>query len=869
MKLKTPRWKIRLVGGLLAALLLVVGYVGGRHYVWPAIKSWRAEGMNRDARAFLAGGDFANAVLTARKSLKSSTQNAEAWQIAAAASKARNQSDAVYYQENLCREAPTKENYLELIRLALRFDVPGNALAAVKSVGPAANGDAEFQRLAAQVFGRTGQTLAAKFHLIALTRLEPEDLTARLDLAEIELAADVKRADPALRARVLALTDAPGLGARALVLLLRDQLAGKATAGTEDLVRRLLIMPNLSVADRLLIVEGQFLLGQAEGLGLLRRLQAEVVDRPADTARVQEFLIRAGRAADVAPWFAALPAATRKSEDVQQQMAEALLVLRDAPALEAFLRGGHWPQRNFLREALLAHAYRDLGRSAEFAEAWKLAVIGAGSDLRKALALLARTEQWQWVNERYEVVWKLFNLVPANESVQQILIAWERRQGNTANLNRLFARIVEVNPQDAVAQGNLAYTSLLLSSNVSRAGLIAKELTAADPKNPNTITTQALALYKQSRPADALARLDSLSPAERTDPVRMLYRALCLVALGRPSPAVDILNGIVLRDLLPEERQLADAAGAEIARLERARGNRSRLQRFHRDQEQSGAGAAGWLALIAPESRRNASTDMQLADSLYATADWNGLRRLLRMGQWGAEDYLRAALLARVDQHDGDLGHRQQEWRQALAVADRQPERLKNLRALATEWKWGPERLETLNLLFERNASDRNLLAELLQHYREARRTPEQWRVLGLYVANSGEITDETVVHAYYSLLLDANLARAHVVARSGFEAAPGDTLRRMVYVFSLWKQRRAAEALPLLDSLKAGAATDHLSIPLLRATILTQLGNTDAARASLTGFNPASALPEEIELADKIARQLAGRTAPVRLPPS
>jgi len=240
---------------------------------------------------------------------------------------------------------------------------------------------------------------------------------------------------------------------------------------------------------------------------------------------------------------------------------------------------------------------------------------------------------------------------------------------------------------------------------------------------------------------------------------------------------------------------------------------------------------------------------------------------LLRTTDWKGEDYLRSALLAYVYRRQGDLLQGQEEWRQTLAIADRNTARLQNLRALVTEWKWAPERLETLNLIFERDPSDHLLLAELLRYYRDARRTADLQRVLSLHVGDSPDATDEAVAQAYYSLLLDTNVAHAHVVARAAFEVAPADPGRRMVYAYSLWKQHRAAEAMPLLSSLEAGAKSDLLPIPLLRATIQAQMGARDAAQASLAEFKPESALPEEVALAVKIAAQLSAPSITVTLP--
>ena len=865
MKLYPLSWQRWLVVSGLAVLVLAGGYYGARHYAWPAVKAWRITHMNREARGFLARGDLSNALLTARKSLEASTQNPEAWRVAAETSAAQQRAVAMWYQDNLCRLEPSRANYLELIRLSLRFDLPAYALGTVSKMAPEARDDPEYHRLAAEVYKRTGQPVAAKFQLAALTALRPTDRGAQLDLAEMELATDTARTDVALRARVLALAEVPELHARALILLLRDNVAGQVKAGTAELVRRLQLEPSLDLDGRLLVIQGLFLLEQPEAGSRLAQLQKDVADKPADVVRVVDFLTRTGRAAEARAWVATLPDASRRDENVERTVAEALLTLKDAPGLESFLRGGHWAKNEYLRQALLAHAYRDEGRSAEFEEAWKLALLNVGTDLRKITALLARADEWRWVTERHQVVWKLFMLIPTNETAQRALLIWERHQGNTANLNRFFTRLVEVQPKDNVALNNLAYTSLLLDANVARSGLIAKELATAEPRNPFFATTYALALFKQGHPAEALARLDALTVSERAEPTRVLLRAMCQAALGQATAASDLLSGVVVTGMLPEEKRLADDVMTEIVRLDRMQGNRSRLLAYRKSQA---SGAVGWLAVVSAATRKSASTDMQLADSLYATSDWTGLRELLRTTKWNEADYLRTALLAYVYRREGSLLQSDEQWRQTVALADRDTERLQNVRALVTEWKWAPERLETVDLIFARTPGDRLLLAELLRSYRDAGKTADLERVLGLYVGDNTEPTDEAVDQAYFNLLLETNLARAHVVARNAFETAPADPVRRMVYAFSLWKQRRVAEAMPLLAGMPAGARSELVSIPLMRATIQAQMGAREQAQASLAQFDSINALPEEAALAAKISSQLSAQAESVK-PPS
>ncbi|MBC8009258.1 MAG: CDC27 family protein [Burkholderiales bacterium] len=861
--MKTPAIVVRrrILLALAAVGVLAGGAFAAREYAWPAFKAARVDRMNRDAAEFLAADDLANALLVARKSLRSSTANPEAWRVAAAAAIAGGRPDAVWYQENLCREAPTRENRLEFLRLALHHKVPAYALGMIETMAESARADVEYHRLAALICRRSGRAVEAREHLAVLHQLAPDDRVAGFELAAIELAADPQRKDADLRARVLALADDPEIGPRAIALLLRENVTAHEIAGTAYLVRRLRQQPSPDFATRLLIIEGLFLLADPAGAAELALLQASVADQPAEVGAVMVFLVREGQAASVAPWFERLPEKTRSAEVVRRETAEALLVLGDAPGLEALLRGEPWKDREYLRSALLAHAYRAQGRTADFSATWRLALIATGSDRGRMLALLARADGWRWGVERHEVVWKLFGLEPDNTTIQNALVQWERYRGDTTALRRLFARIVEVSPADEPARNNLAYTSLLLDVGAIPAGLMAADLVEKYPKNPYYATTHALALFKRGDAAGALAVLDRLTAAERSEPVRELLRAFCLASLGRVDPAEDLLDGVVLADLLPEERALADDTRLLVAERRREVGNQTRLLALDGGTAEAGA---GWLDVVDAKTRGAASTDMRLAESLQVAGDWEGLTSLLGASRWKDGDYLRSALLAQAFRRTDHLRESREAWSQAVALAARDGSRLRNLGALAARWSWTAEQIDTLNRRYESDPGDRETLAELLAHYRALRSTPDLLRVLGLYLAAAPGASDEAVAHAYYSLLLDIHVSRAEVAARTAFEATPSDARRRMVQAFALLKQQRASEALPLLaPPSEAEAQSPELKpIPLLRAAVLARLGESAAARESLANFDLASALPEEVALAELLARQLAAAVA-------
>lgn len=864
MKFFDRKWKRWVFWSSLSAAVLVGGYFTARRVVWPAVKTWRVERMNADAREFLDKKDYPNALLTARKALRSSTISIEGWRIAVQAAEAQNSGEALYYQQNLLRLEPTKKNYLDMIRLSLKLNAPGYATQAMKNASQELSDqvreDPEFHRLAARVFTLIGQQTTARFHLISLTQLAPTDQDAQLELAALELAADPERKDEAIRARIMALSLQPGLRARALSILLNENVTQGRSEGTADLVRRLQQETNLEVVDRLRIVRGLYLLKDPQAPAMLAKIQAEVAADPANVALVMNALAATGQLEPMQRWYATLSQEVRKDENVQRELAEGLMRMEKWSALELQLRGAVWPQREYLRQAMLARAYRAQGRSADFAEAWRSAINTAGSNLSTTVGLLGRVEEWKWTNERFELAWKLYGFLPDNAQIKNSLISWERSQGNTANLNRLFARMIELDPKDDVAKNNFAYTSLLLDSNVARAIGMARDLSAANPKNPYFTTTYAFALYKQGSAADALEKIKTLDYAQSLTPERLLMQALFLTGVGDARGASDRLRDVTLPPLLPEEKRLADTIETAIARLDRSAGNRSRVLAIQKGGE--GTVGTGWLALVDQGLRATASTDMILSDSVYASASWAELQDVLRKSDWRDNNYLRFALLAYAARQRDDTSGSQSAWRQAVTNANRENDRVRNLRAMASGWNWPAERMEATNLVFERNPTDRVLLEELINHYRETRRTFDLVRVLGLYLDNTPGLSDEAVEHAYYSLLVDNNVSQAHVTARNAYEAARTNSFRKLVYAFSLWKQQRIDESAALLKDFIPEVGESIVPAALVRAAILADQTRNAEAAAALANFDAATALPEEAAIARRVTTKLEAATA-------
>ncbi|QYM80332.1 hypothetical protein K0B96_06885 [Horticoccus luteus] len=846
------RW---LIAGVILALVLGAGYYFGRYHALPAYREWRAAKLQKLANDYFAKGDYDSALLTARQILRTDKRNDAMWRLAEKSANAKQLPETVYYQRELAKLDKTLDSQLEYIRLALHYDLLREALDGVNKVGAAGRDSADFHDLAAQVYLRIGKPTSARVHLYSLVQLRPDDGAAQLELDSVEMNADDERQDKALRERVQKLAQQPALRARAYTLLLKDALRAKNAAEAEDYAQKLIASEGTDAQQQVLALEGLRLKDGAKAAAYRAKLETAFANSPDDAAVLTEYYSRAGEGKEALRWAKTLPDKTKAAPEFQRALADAYISLRDWSGLNTLVSTAQWGDREYLRYAYLSYAARGAGRIADATTSWKMAVIRAGDSARETSDLLSRIIDWGWDQEKYDLIWKLFELMPRNEAIARQLIVWERTQGHTANLNRIFARLFELDPEDRVARNNFAYTSLLLDSNLAQAYALSRENYLSEPHNPYYVTTQALALQKQGKSADALALIESLRPAELSEPERMLCRALIHAANGDALGAQNLLTGTDLRNMLPEEKGLVKDTRNRIAKIEQEQGRASQLYAI----QESGSvnHAEGWLPAVTELSRDNAPKDLLLADSLFAARDWKGLTELLNTTDWGRNDSIRLALLAYLARQNKDEGTARTQWRRALTLAGRDVSKLHPLAELATAWNWRVERLEAWDRLFERMPDDTGILKELLAYHRAAGRTGDMVRILDGYFAGHPEGGPEMAHFAYYSMLSGINVTRAYLNAKKAYEASPENLDARVVYAFSLYQQKRSDEAWKLVENVPA-TGDSVVPVALVRAAVLTDLNRPSEARQALANFKPEHALPEEVTLAGSLRRKLA-----------
>ncbi|ACB76548.1 hypothetical protein [Opitutus terrae] len=850
-KARLRRWIVAL---LALAVMLPVGYFAAREFALPAYRQWRESKLTRMTEEFMAKGDYDNALLTARQALRRNQRSLTHWRLAAEAAHAKNVPEVIYYQRNVVQLQPTLENQLQLLRWALQFGAYRDALDVIEHIDPAAKQNPEFHALAARTYLALGRPIAAKLNLYSLLSLRPDDHAARLNLAEIELAEDTEGKNSGVRQTITELSRVPELRLRALALLLQDAVQREDRSQAAALADQLNAEPNLSAEQRVLVLSGLDVGAPDRAAAYRQKVQDEFAGDPRAVVALANYYRRSGSPLEARRWFDSLPREVREDTGVQEAIAAAFLEWREWARLDQAISGTQWKEREFMRQAMIAYSARKNGRLADAGNAWRLAVIQAGDNVRSTSELLALVGRWGWQSEQYDLVWKLFALLPRNESISRQLIAWERAQGHTANLNRIFARLSEFSNEDPMVRNNFAYTSLLLNANLSKAYEYARLNYLAEPENPFYVTTQAFALYKQNKPADALALLESLRPAALTTPERLLFRALFHASTGDVTGATDLLSGLRSAGFLPEERKLLAETTSEIARLNGQRGQDQRLVALNTRGEIDRT--KGWLHLLPELVQTSATMDMQTTDSLMAMGDLSGLAVQLRKGAWGDFEHLRMAVTAYAARQRGDASSARSYWRTALGAASGDVDKLRHLEKLAASWGWQGEKVDALARIFDIDPGNRAVFAELMDYNRSAGRTPELVSVLTAYLSAHPGDQAQRCGFAYYSLLSGLNIARAYVAAQEAYQAAPTDPQSRLVYAFSLWKQGRPQEAWEVLESLN-GDELQLAPAALIRAAVLADMDRRDDAARFLKEFDTAKALPEEAKLALMVESKL------------
>jgi len=262
-----------------------------------------------------------------------------------------------------------------------------------------------------------------------------------------------------------------------------------------------------------------------------------------------------------------------------------------------------------------------------------------------------------------------------------------------------------------------------------------------------------------------------------------------------------------------------------------------------------------WSGTLSPAVRAQMPVPLGLAEASANVGDWQRVRELVATADWGALDFVRLAIEARVSAEMA--GHKRDEsfrsrWERALHSTRGEPNALAMLARLVRGWDWKAEEAEAWWRVAAGPAGQRPALKALFRMHSADKNTRELYRVARriyqLEPANPGAKNNVAML----ALLLGEDLPEAHKLAEENFRFAPKEPTVASTQAFSLHRQQRTREGVQILASLPETVWSDP-SLAACYGVLLAADGQRDKARTYLetAAQNRQQLFPEEAALVD------------------
>ncbi len=560
---RTQRTYIKLTLGALVGLLafIFLCYFGYRSY-----SAFESKRQVRRAAAFLSGGDFRKAVLSALRAQQLDPQNVEAVRQLAQIAETSGDKTALDWRRKACELQPRNaDDALALVTCAVQFKDIELADKALDRFDKGSRETPEFHIAAARLAEAKKDLPGAAQNWEEAIRLVPANTAYQLQYAMALLRMNDRTKWERARAMLEQLRSDPAQRASATRALLADSAAHSHDADRlVTLAQELQSYSEALFSDRILYLDILHQVHDSRFAAYLTNVERDASSKPTDLASLFSWMNANGLSLLAIDFARTLPPDIMTKWPVPLAIAQSYARLADWPALEACVKSGNWGEFDFLRHAHLALAYRGENKSTLADREWTVASRQAESHPQFLSMLSRETAGWGWRKETSDLLWAMTKHPDARMDALQSLYQAAVETGDTPGLYRVLLRMNELKPDDRMLQNNLAQVSLLLHTNTARAQTLAAELYRQEPSNPAYASTFAYALYTKGDIRGALKALDELGENRLREPSVAAYYGVILAASGDTARARDFLKLAGSAKLIPEEKALVAKAESAI-----------------------------------------------------------------------------------------------------------------------------------------------------------------------------------------------------------------------------------------------------------------------------------------------------------------
>jgi predicted Zn-dependent protease len=262
----------------------------------------------------------------------------------------------------------------------------------------------------------------------------------------------------------------------------------------------------------------------------------------------------------------------------------------------------------------------------------------------------------------------------------------------------------------------------------------------------------------------------------------------------------------------------------------------------------STADALAWLRTLPLNMQTNQPATLLIAECCTTMKDWKGLHAWLEKQRWAEMEFIRHAFMSRALRGQQLTDTAKTEWELALKSGNAQKQSLVMLFRLAAAWNWVNEAEDLLWTIVNRYPQEKWATRTLTLALLEGGQTRSLMQLFNQELKRTPSDLAAKNNLASIALLLDAKELKPYDLAREVYQQVPTNSSFAATYAFSLYQQKKSAEALKVMQQLKP----QDLEIPAIAGyygIILKAAGDGANARIYLDKTAKARLLPEEQKL--------------------
>lgn len=265
------------------------------------------------------------------------------------------------------------------------------------------------------------------------------------------------------------------------------------------------------------------------------------------------------------------------------------------------------------------------------------------------------------------------------------------------------------------------------------------------------------------------------------------------------------------------------------------------------------AAAFEWIDTLPTKTRESPPIMMAITDAALRAGDLARLRKQLLAGAWGEvpPEAVNRALSAKENRGRDSAPADRTAWTAALGACYSSLPGFRMLLHLTEAWNWPEERLQVLSAV-TRGFPRENWAWRQLISYALARGDAEQvGQVYQRWSRAQPGDAGVQVEAAIMGLLLEQRGAPLPRDTAEFLRQQPSSPAAAVAHALALWRNKRAAEALPLLDALPRAAFAEP-RFALVYGLLLAEVGRAGESEQMLNRAAVDRLFPDELLLAEQ-----------------